>query len=278
MNIFQYLEVMSMKISLGMLNFTLSYLSKIKLFFLFVFPLIFQNDARAALVVLMYHNIGSRPITTSTTIDNFERQLQIISENNITVLSESALEVLVNDSYDFSNGKYILITFDDGWGSQKNAMDALSRYNMPAIFFINGSQIKNKHGGYLSLSEIKSLQRKDMFSFEDHSYTHDPRLHKGLNLEADYQGNLNFFVNNLGFKPIHYALPFGLNSNIYEKFLRDNGSVFIYGVHHGIITESKRLKTNIIPRYDINNSITDDKFKKIINGLDIKHNDKKIRQ
>ncbi|HEY3782603.1 MAG TPA: polysaccharide deacetylase family protein [Fimbriimonadaceae bacterium] len=95
--------------------------------------------------ILMYHRIGPR-ISTSIVRDQyvpaalFEKQLQALQKQGYQSISLSEMKSLFIDKA--STGKYIVITFDDGYKSfTDSAIPILKKHGMKATVFLVGNCI-----------------------------------------------------------------------------------------------------------------------------------------
>jgi len=126
--------------------------------------------------VLMYHEVLSgieaqkiaRQMTREYIIsDNiFEKQIgTLVSKGYSSLLLEDVPRI-------DSDGKYVILTFDDGWhGNYKYVLPILQKYGFKAIFFITTDLIGTD--GYMNWREILELKTNGM-SVQSHAVTHHP--------------------------------------------------------------------------------------------------------
>lgn len=233
---------------------------------IFSIPFFISINSHASLSILLYHNIGDKPLSTSITEDKFTQQMDYLSNNHFIVLHNNELEQKLLSGFDFSNDKYIAITFDNGWKSQKKAAKILSDRKLPAVFFMNGEPIENKYPAFLSVQDLIDLSNNPLFTIADHSYSHRAELllPGGQTLVDDYEKNQKFLNKYIPNNSKTYAYPYGyLNSN-YTKFLLIKNVKIIHGVKQRKIFNSGVVKLTDLPRFVINNTISFEKFNEYI--------------
>jgi peptidoglycan/xylan/chitin deacetylase (PgdA/CDA1 family) len=126
--------------------------------------------------VVMYHEITSnrnnKGKTNSLTplynipVSQFEKQIRILSENGYKSLffqDATCLKV---------NGKYIIITFDDGLkGTYEYALPILKAHGFKAVFFVAVDRIGSER--YMDWTELSHLVSQGM-SVQSHTMSHRP--------------------------------------------------------------------------------------------------------
>lgn len=108
--------------------------------------------------IVLYHHISSRNdpwinyfgqsgmSKISTNIDLFEDHLKYYNTEFNVISLEKAQSILENNDGNI-DGKYLVITFDDGYKSVGNlASPALEQYNNPYTFFVCGNVLLHKQG------------------------------------------------------------------------------------------------------------------------------------
>lgn len=86
-------------------------------------------NKRNDLLVLNYHG------TQTKFLHSFRQQLFFLKNNGYQFISPNEFETIVSSNKKI-NGKYILITFDDGVKNNLNILPILSEFNILAYFFI----------------------------------------------------------------------------------------------------------------------------------------------
>ena len=114
------------------------------------------NCNATGIPVLVYHQVTNdkSPGSTVISIDRFNNQMNFLNDNGYKTLSIKEL-VDIMDRKSVIKEKLIVVTFDDGWNSELNAIPVLSKFNMKASFQI----IANSYNwpDYLTLDQIKNL-------------------------------------------------------------------------------------------------------------------------
>ncbi len=149
---------------------------------------VYANVAHATpngIPVLMYHeiipdNVSTPPGDTVVTISKFNKQMKWLRLNNYCSISiEDLIKYMRGKNpyigfSKFSRGRVcnpIVLTFDDGWKNQINALPALGVNNFQGTFFIIGSYPDTNNSSYMNWAEIKHLT-KIGHNLGSHSMTH----------------------------------------------------------------------------------------------------------
>ena len=125
------------------------------------------------------------------------------------------------------------LTFDDGTIDHYEYYSFFNNLNTEKIYFIATNNIGKE--GYMSISHIKEMLTCPLTSFGGHSHIHK-RL-DGLSLfestthiNHDTSNMINWFVDNLGFKPTKFCYPFNNDlKGIYTGMLKKHGITEFYG-------------------------------------------------
>ena len=135
------------------------------------------NAAMAAPIpVLEYHEIISaqssvKPSDTIVTVDQFNAQMAWLKKNGYTPITAATLaKYMKNPTTTKVGTKPIVISLDDGWENQFNAIPALKKNNFTATFNIIASY-PDAVPSYMGWKQIKRLSK---FGYEigSHSYSH----------------------------------------------------------------------------------------------------------
>lgn len=149
-----------------------------------------------------------------------------------------------------------ILTFDDGLYSQYFFYPELKKFNTEMIFFISSNIIcsgqqsqsfpscadahKKAFAGntedYMTIEQIKFLMREDKVTIGAHSHNHKS-LHNfsklievASHISNDTHEMLDWFTNNLGFKPTCFCFPYNDDYNgIYTSLLKKAGFTDFYG-------------------------------------------------
>lgn len=124
-------------------------------------------------LVLMYHNLSPKPEDPSTlSVANFEKQLQLMRDNNFHWISMSQYRDFVLHASPVPDNA-VLLTFDDGYESfYKYAYPLLQKYQAPASSFLIVDTVDNpKHIGVPKLTwEQVKLMHQNGIDFFSHTY------------------------------------------------------------------------------------------------------------
>lgn len=128
-----------------------------------------STSASADLVVLQYHHISdASPDSTSTTIELFENQLQLIETLDLAVkpLHKATQQALAGNI-----GDAVALSFDDAYISvYENAAPILAQRKYPYTLFVNTDTIG--HNGFMTLQQLQELESGGLATIANHSAGH----------------------------------------------------------------------------------------------------------
>ncbi len=156
----------------------------------------FNGRRTGRVPILMYHSISShtfgktRPYyQIQTTPATFAQQMQILSEDGYTTLN--LREATERFSEERVNGKFVVITFDDGYlDFYAEAFPVLHRYGFTATVFLPTCRIQPERVqldgvDYLNWREVRELHAAGI-EFGSHTVTH-PKLMTLRPEEVDFE-------------------------------------------------------------------------------------------
>ncbi len=193
------------------------------------------------LLCLMYHNVvadnqkqGDYEIRVSALERDFK---ELKSMGYKCVDSKELLNIVDNKKY----GKYVMITFDDGfYGVYKYLPTLLERHKMKAVVSVVGEYIdwQDKQNyksrcSYMNTEEVKELSRNKRVEIAYHSYElHHINGRRGVKIKKGENSTeytkmftndtkkLGGKLNNLGIKSSVYCYPYGEFCKESEKVLK----------------------------------------------------------
>lgn len=224
--------------------------------------LLFSNAvfAKNEAVVLMYHRIANFENDMNTNPQNFSNQMKYLHDNNYNVITSYELIQAIKNKTQLPS-KSIVITFDDGWASQKAAMKVLSNYHFPATFSLVTEYQIYKNRTYLQKEDIENY-KNERFTYANHSRTHFTKDFIG-NPEKDVTQSKQDLIRLTGsFTPI-YVYPYGKYSKKLISVLKEQGYEGAFGVY-GEPVNINRANIYDINRYLMNDKVSIDMFKKIV--------------
>jgi len=122
--------------------------------------------------VLIYHEIGNPdrpPGETVISLSSFAEQMAYLKREGYTTIS-------ISDLLEYMAGrtsvpaKAVVLTFDDGWKNQLQAVPILNRYGFSASFWIIIE--KGIGGDYMEWDDIKQIAANPRFEIGSHTLTH----------------------------------------------------------------------------------------------------------
>ncbi len=128
----------------------------------------FYMQPRYTVPVLMYHSIATQPADSlSVTRENFQEQMQYLRDAGYAVISLDELVDAILAGKKFSR-KEVVLTFDDGIEDNYiKAFPVLSKYDMPAIIFLETANIGSQDM-YLTWDQVR-LMAKNNIAFGAHA-------------------------------------------------------------------------------------------------------------
>lgn len=241
--------------------------------------------------ILMYHHFDTdeKNINDVTVKKSeFEKQIKYLKDSGYTAIT---LQDLVNFTENKKSlpKKPILIAADDGYKSNYEIMyPIIKKYGMKATIFVIGERIDDADKPSNAIPKFNWKEAKEMYdsgliSFECHTYnSHEkgktvdgdrgvfssPLVNESKEefknrINKDINKNISVIQENLGYKPIGFAYPFGDYSSASEKILKENGIKFTFLAEGG--KEKNVGKAYLLKRIPINGNDNINDFQKKVN-------------
>jgi len=135
------------------------------------------NANAQGIPVLMYHEIvadkaGIAPSETVVTVSSFNAQMKWLASHNYYTISMSELVTYMKTGKvrTVKRKKPIVLTFDDGWYNQQNALPGLNRQGFKGVFNVLGA-IPGYDPAYMNWNAIKNLSTSG-HEIASHTMTH----------------------------------------------------------------------------------------------------------
>ena len=154
--------------------------------------------------VLMYHQITSNEADQyKVTVGAFTAQMKWLSDNGYKTITGAQLTGIMTGAIKRPPGRLIVITLDDGWKDQLNALSVLDRYKYKAVFAIIAG-VPGADPQYLSWDDIRMIAAAG-HEIASHSYTHDDDAVKASSIVAS-----NYVIEReLKKRPLAIVWPYG---------------------------------------------------------------------
>jgi len=138
----------------------------------------------------------------------FREQMTYLAVNKFNVISLGTLTEALAGRGNVP-ARSVVITFDDGWLDQyTNALPILRANHYTATFFVISRQV-GRGPKYMSLDEVKTLQREGM-TIASHSRTHANLINASdAQLRDEIVGSREDLQKMLGVAPDLFAYPYG---------------------------------------------------------------------
>tara|TARA_B100000401_G_C52765166_1_gene700280 strand:- start:297 stop:1352 length:1056 start_codon:yes stop_codon:yes gene_type:complete len=226
--------------------------------FLFMSILIIQNNLNSSpnmqdiddfgLISLMYHRFEENKYpSTNIRIDDFEKHIKILQENNIRFINPKNFE---NEIKNNKKQRKILLTIDDGFSSfYQNAWPLLKKEKIPFILFVSTREVGAFN--YMTWDQIREISKEDFVEIGNHSHTHEYLVDESKDLILDdIKKSISIFKDQLGKNSEFFSYPFGEYSLEFKKLIKSLGFKYAFGQHSGVIDETKDFYE--LPRFPIN--------------------------
>jgi peptidoglycan/xylan/chitin deacetylase (PgdA/CDA1 family) len=192
--------------------------------------------------VLCYHQIVTdekyreRPTPYAVTVSQFREQMAWLAEKNFyTILPDELLAYVRGEKkLDFSKGRPIVLTFDDGNNDfVDHAQKILDNHGFKGVLFIYPTYIFARKPRSLTWTQIKAV-RKAGHAVESHTMWH-PMLTTMTDTEqrAQFIDSKKNLDEKGGASVKHLAYPFGIYNAKSVELLREVGYASAYTTFHG---------------------------------------------
>lgn len=217
----------------------------------------------ASIPVLMYHHVQPNPGMISSSVENFESQLQWLKKRGYQSLTLEEFSQHLSGEKSFRKG--VLITFDDGYlNNWVYAFPLLKKYGFKATIFLVTSwlhegparpksddedaslpfcpehhecerQIEagNSDDVILRWSEVLEMQHSGLVEFHSHTHTHtrwdliEPN-NKNARMKWELAESRNTLQQHLGATSEHLCWPQGYFDNEYIAIAKKAGFNYLY--------------------------------------------------
>jgi peptidoglycan/xylan/chitin deacetylase (PgdA/CDA1 family) len=103
-----------------------------------------SHAGSGSLITLLFHSLYRNRDETANqniTTDDFRRFIGHVLDSGFTPVSPAQVDAGLG-----AGGKYVMITFDDGYFNNTLALDVLERFHAPATFFISSDHVQRNKG------------------------------------------------------------------------------------------------------------------------------------
>ncbi len=225
---------------------------------------IFGLLGRQRIVVLLYHRVNDELKDSVTVgIEQFDQQMSWLAEHYSLVGLDEAVHGHVDRHH---HGPLVAVTFDDGYlDNYENAVPIMSKYHIPATFFVSTGMIGTKRPFQHDINKLGRRipamtwdQLRDMrdqgFHIGSHSVNHVNLAQIDIaELRYELTESRDTLTGELQIESVHFAYPFGGKSDITLealKLIKEAGYVSCSSAYGGRI--AAEVETFKIPRVNIN--------------------------
>jgi peptidoglycan/xylan/chitin deacetylase (PgdA/CDA1 family) len=137
-------------------------------FFILAIPLLAEDH----FVVLQYHQFGSdTPVSTSVTLEQFDRQLTYLEQNGFVVRSFQESLARLQTGQPIPD-KSVVLTMDDAYASiYHHAFPRLKQKKWTFTVFVSTEAIDQRHPDFMSWNQLREMKAAGV-EFGSHSHTH----------------------------------------------------------------------------------------------------------
>jgi len=214
-------------------------------------------------VVLQYHNFGDNtPPSTSVTLEQFDRHLEYLSENEYNVWPLEKIVAYLKEKKSLPD-RCIAITIDDAFISvYKEAFPRLKGYGFPFTVFVSTEGVERSIKSYLTWEQMREMQMAGAV-FASHSHRHDYliRRHPGESEDAwinrvinDIEKSLNLLKEKLGSTSKLFVYPYGEFNIALKQIIRSLGLTG-FGQQSGALWQGSDFA--VLPRFPMAGDFAD---------------------
>ena len=197
-----------------------------------------QRSIEANIPCFVYHRFGDdRYPSTNISIEDFQKHLQYLSDNNFNVITlGEAIQLIKNNSEIPANS--VVLTIDDGYKSfLENGMPLLRKFGYKATLFVNTSA---SGSDLLNWNEIIKLKDEGI-EIGNHSHAHPYFVNNKkegiiLKFKEDLITSIQLFKKKLGYSPQLYAYPYCECNNEMKAELQRMGFDAATAQNSGVIS------------------------------------------
>ena len=210
-----------------------------------------------SITIFSYSRIGEEiHPDTSITVEQFKEHIKEIISNNYNVISlKDAIHAIKNEIK--VPDKTIVITFDGGYKSAfKNAFPLLNKNSLPYTIFISTNSLSSNKPSHISWKELKKLEKNKLVTIGLHtaSYAHLTNKTKE-EITLNINNAISKYREETGKKADFFAYPFGENSQIYKKAVKNAGFEAALGQQSGIAYKNSDIM--LLPRFPMTENYAD---------------------
>lgn len=227
---------------------------------------------RRGIPVLFYHSMDDSGSLLSISRENFMRQLSYLKKSGYGSLTIGEfLEYFDSKNNKSFPEKKFLITFDDGYKDNIEAINILKELNFSAVIFITTGYT----GGYndfceqnvprlpmLTMEEIRNLSKSGT-EFGAHGHAHR-NITDLANEEAinDISKSKQILESEIKYEVISFCYPRGKYTNKIAETLKNLGLKMAFTSRTGVVS-SKSL-SYFLPRVPVNDKVSMIQFKALL--------------
>lgn len=224
------------------------------------------------LPILMFHKLvpdNQNSEQEAVRFGRFEEHLKMLKAGGYKTFTISEITILIR-SHSHIPPKAVLITFDDGWHSNLDAVKLLEKYNQKATFYILSGAFEDPQ--YLSKEDVKLLSKKPNVEIGAHTHTHFMKYVKSLD-KLDTQiiigemAESKLILEHTINKPVvAFAWPFGYVRQEAENMAEELGFTSIVQTKNSINVVNDSLSPMKLQRLNIDGKCTSVQVKKMIDS------------
>ncbi|MBM7567158.1 polysaccharide deacetylase family protein [Paenibacillus sacheonensis] len=186
--------------------------------------------------VLCYHSIADNGAGNEYVVspEKFRQEMAWLHDQGYRSLSMEEFGAMLSGQAS-SDGKEVLITFDDGYKNNYTAaLPILEQYGFQATEFLVTSWVGGKD--YLTWDQVKTMQAAG-WDIMAHTQTHPYLpLHTAKTQRDELEGSKVAIERNLGTKATAVAYPYGLRSEETMRLAKQSGYVYAFTFDDGWTT------------------------------------------
>jgi peptidoglycan/xylan/chitin deacetylase (PgdA/CDA1 family) len=204
----------------------------------FGIPYTFLKKRESEIVILMYHRVNDNvDHAIAVKKDNFLWQMDYLNRKNYKVISmNEAYNKISSNSID---GKFIVLTFDDGYEDYYcDAFPILEKYNFPSILYLVPGYVESGkvfwwdeklgESRLMNWEQLQNLSKSNLIEFGSHTLNHkDLNCLDDKTLKFEMESSKKILEEKLKREIIHFSYPRETYSKEAEKL---TGEIYKTGV------------------------------------------------
>lgn len=198
--------------------------------------------------ILIYHQVAAgHDKQTDVTLDDFQWQIEWLSNNRTVVDLDSALSSWNSPDAD----RKVVLTFDDGYlDTYTNVFPMMRAHGFPFTVYVATSYVGDHHSS-LKWDQLREMEESGLATIAAHTHSHaDMRTLDHYAIVEEIERSNSLLEENLGIHPRHFAYPWGYWTREADAVIRMEYSTAVLGAPR-LNTHLQRLDPYQLHRFPV---------------------------